>query len=100
MIGIIVWALLIIWICCATGPFFTMMCVLLPIAGVLYALLDWLFEKIKGDKEIYFEDLYIKHFRDEEIEKERDEWERKYGLKHPSRLRKEQEEAEQKRQKN
>lgn len=77
-----------------------MLCVLLPIAGVLYALLDWLFEKIKGDKEIYLEDLYIKHFSDEEIEKERDEWERKYGLKHPSRLRKEQEEAEQKRQKN
>lgn len=86
MLGLIIWGILIFWIACSVCPgFFIMCCITIPIAGLLYYFLWWLFEgrHYKTDKT---PDRYI--YSKKEIEAAKDEWEKKWGRRHPTRINK------------
>ncbi len=90
MLGLIIWGILIIWIACACCPgFITICCITFPLAGLMYYFLSKLFDKFSNNSD---EIPYPKewdtptYYNNEEIEEAKDEWEKKWGRKHPTRL--------------
>lgn len=74
MLGVYIWTLLILFIAVATSGWEV---VLFPLIGlVIYGIILYLIDLLRE-----------KNTRDEQIDRERtiDEWERKWGRKHPSR---------------
>lgn len=74
MLGVYIWALLILFIVVATSGWEV---VLFPLIGVvIYGIILYLIDLLRE-----------KNARDEQIDREKaiDEWERKWGRKHPSR---------------
>lgn len=74
MLGVYIWVLLILFIAVATSGWEV---VLFPLIGlVIYGIILYLIDLLRE-----------KNTRDEQIDREKaiDEWERKWGRKHPSR---------------
>lgn len=93
MLGLIIWGILIFWIACSVCPgFFIMCCITIPIAGLLYYFLWWLFEgkkerrKKRCKKKKNNDSPSIPYYSKSDIEAAKDEWEKKWGRQHPTRI--------------
>ena len=92
MLGIIVWAVLIFVIIALSCPgFITMITIAIAAYIVLLFLLSWVRAKIFDGKQIETKEYRGEVTRrpsGEELEKAIDEWEKKWGRKHPTRINK------------
>lgn len=91
MIGLIIWAILIIFIViCACPGFITAFIVGSVIALCGYGLINWLIWWVKGgrfkrENRVDKTKSYLDTIAEQEREKAIDEWERKWRRKHPCR---------------